>query len=296
VSQLNLVDRSRYFGPDSAMVQVVEFLPYFNPALRLLGDFVSRTVLIRADYWQSILRRYLVQGQSAQQIAAPYGDSWWQEAEESLQRARAACEELRARCLIGPEAQIRGACIALLQVYASYRPQADLTWLGLVHAQPNAADVRGRVENRYETNIAEQIAAALLQVMPLYRSSLCPEDVIAEKVPTHALVVIIGRARREVYWQGTLVNADWSKRTAQWELLAALAERGKTGEGVDAMDLTEGKSAGLKDRRSRLKQLLPEDLDAKIHACGGGTYRLCLAAKEICVLRHRDDDRLSELD
>jgi hypothetical protein len=65
VSDLNLVDRQSYLGPDSSQVQIAEFLPFYNPQLHSLGDFVARTLLIRIEYWQSILQRFWLRCQTA---------------------------------------------------------------------------------------------------------------------------------------------------------------------------------------------------------------------------------------
>lgn len=296
VSDLNLFDRKRYLGPASAHVQIGEFLPYCNPRLRLLGDFVSRTLLIRIEYWQSILQRFLVRCQSAQQILDPQSDSWWRDAVESLHRSTEAYEELCQRCLAGNEGRVRGACILLLQVYATYRPRAELTWLGVpLGTQRQAGNIRDRLERRFDTSIGEQVAAALLEVTPFYRSSPSAEDILAEKVCAHALVVVMGRVQQKVHWYGNLVNTDWSTQRAQWDFFTTLVERAKTGQGVDASNLSGDAPTRLKDRRSRLKTLLPEDLDARIRVAGRGTYKLNLRPEEICLLQYQEDERLVEL-
>jgi len=51
----------------------------------------------------------------------------------------------------------------------------------------------------------------------------------------------------------------------------------------------------LKDRRYRLKQMLPGPLDAKILCAGRGTYKLDLGPNEVCLLHYAEDERLAEV-
>jgi len=122
VSDLNLVDRQGYLGPDSSQVQIAEFLPFGNPQLGSLGDFVSRMLLIRIEYWQSLLQRFWLRCQTALPISTPQDAARWATVGDSWQRLQQSSQRLRQACLASPTAQLRKACMALLQVHACYRP------------------------------------------------------------------------------------------------------------------------------------------------------------------------------
>ena len=197
-------------------------------------------------------------------------------------------------CLVDPHVM---ACIALVQVYADYRPRAQLDWLGL---SPETARIssglRQRVERRHDAGVGERIAAALLDVAPLYRAGADPATLVAARCRSHRLVVVTGRGRREVNWRGQPVAADWFVYQAPWDLLAALVEGCLGGQGVDGFDvLPDGARGSLKDRRSRLKKLVPAELDEAIRPAGRGTYQLALPPDEICLLAYEDDERFVEI-
>jgi hypothetical protein len=151
------------------------------------------------------------------------------------------------------------------------------------------------VERQHAVGIGAQVVAALLDVGPLYRQGVDLEAVIEAKSRSHPLVVIMGRGRRAVYWCGQLVEVDWCAHPALWDFLALLAEGAKSGQGTDSFDLAGAAPRSLKDRRSRLKGLLPASLNEKICPAGRGTYTLCLGADEVCMLHYQEEERLGEV-
>ncbi len=233
-SDLHLTDRERFLGPGSQRVLVGEFLPLLNPRLRPLGDCVSRMLLARVAYWQGVLQRFLVRCATARWFSPGESHPAWAAVVEAGRQVQEGHERLREACLAGPEAAVRNACIALVQVYAAYRPRADLAWLGVPSGTSGASVIRYRVERRHDVAVTEQVAAALLGVARLYREEPDAEAVIGEKCRCHALVVVMGRGRREVYWQGQRVEVDWFRNGAPWELLACLVERAGSVQGADA--------------------------------------------------------------
>jgi hypothetical protein len=248
------------------------------------------------EYWQRILQRFTVRCQNAWKTTGHDSEDPW----HALRHVRSSLldnsERLKAACSAGIEARIRDSCIALLQVYAAYRTQANLTWLGLPpEFTQTSNDIPRRVAERNDVSVTERIAAALIDVTDMYRHEIEPEAVIGEQCQDHALVLVMGPGLRRAYWQGTLIDQDWTNQTMPWDLLCTLAEHAKTERGVDAMVSQEGDRGGsLKDRRHRLKNLLPADLNERIQPAGRGTYRLALAAHEICVLQYEDNERLVE--
>jgi hypothetical protein len=142
--------------------------------------------------------------------------------------------------------------------------------------------------------VGEQIATALFDIAPLFRERPDATTVLEEKCRSHALVVVMGRGRREVYWQGELVDVDWCGQRAPWDLLAALVESATSAQGADAFTLGDETRGALKDRRHRLKKLLPQSLDDAIQPAGRATYKLALGPEAICLLRYEEDKQFVE--
>jgi len=296
VSDLNLVDRPGYLGPDNSQVQIAEFLPFCNPQLGSLGDFVSRTLLIRIEHWQSLLQRFRVRCQTALQSSPQQDTAGWATLAGSWQRLQESTKRLRQVCLASATAQLRKACMALLQVHACYRPGGTLDWLGLAPDLISSSNViRHLLEHGHDGSVAEQVAGALLDVRPLYRHGANPDSLLEAKCRSQPLVLVMGRGRREVYWQGQRLDVDWSIHQAPWDLLATLAERACSLQGADTFDLEGSRRSRLKDRRHRLIQFLPASLNEKIQPAGRGTYKLALRPQEICLLQYAEEERLAEL-
>ena len=243
------------------------------------------------DYWQSVLQSFEVRCRTARD-GSVWGDSW-----EAVNVACGQFQEhsgqLRGRCLFGREAKVRNACIALLQVYADYRLGVSLDWLGMPSPR-RPLGLRRRVERQYDGSVGEQVAAALLDVAALYRSAVDIPSLIEAKTRRHPLVVVMGRGRRETYWQGQLVPVDWTVHEAVWQFWSSLVEQVKSGQGVDAFDPDRGGRGSMKDRRHRLKRCLPQSLEQKVRPAGRGTYRLTLSTDEVCLLQFDEEERLSE--
>jgi hypothetical protein len=296
LSDLNLVAWEAFLGPGVRRVAVGDFLPYCNPHLRPAGDFVSRTLLTRASYWEDVLTRFSVRCQSAVHAGGLEGGRRWTAVGAARRDVREASEQLRDRCLFGAEARLRGACVALVQVLACYRPCGNLGWLGLPPGLARGAIwIRHRVEQRQDATIPDQIAGCLAEVAPLVRGRPDPEALVEERRQTHLLLVVTGCGRREVYWRGEPVPVDWSKQRAPWDLLIALAEQAQSARGADALHLDDGMGGSAKDRRYRLRKLLPQDLSDSIAPAGRNTYRLALARGAVCLLRFEDDERLEDV-
>ena len=263
-----------------------------------MGDYISRTMLIRVEYWERILQRFWVRCHAALQDSGQEGGDLWNAVERVRAELHEKVDRLKIVCFTGSEARVRDACIALLQVFGAYRRRADLTWLGLPSesVQLAACDIPHRVKHRRDASVAEQIAAALTEFAGMYRRPFEPEELIEQKRQSHALVLVMGRGSRAVYWRDDLVAQDWSVHATPWDLLCVLAEQSKTGQGVDWVLWRDRHDRGpLKDRRYRLKKLIPADLNQKIKSAGQGTYQLDLRPEEICLLHYEDNERLVEL-
>lgn len=281
--------------PSGPRVQNADFLPFFNPRLRLLGDFVSRTLIIRVEHWLELLRRFQTRCQTALHFADQDGGSPWGDIVESCRQMHDDKERLREKSFVGPNARVRNACIGLLQIYLAYRPLVKLNWLGIAPALSGGCQFfRRQVEVRGDVDLGDQAVAMLLDVATMYRTGLDSATIIAAKCRSHPLVLVTGTGRREAYWRGKLINVDWSLHSALWEFFAALAERATSRQGADMIDLTESIRGSMKDRRSRIKSLLPADLNEKIKPAGRGTYKLALEPREVCVLEYQGHESLTQ--
>ena len=250
----------------------------------------SDTLMIRIAYWRDVLLR--VQQRFEGALRQAKDTARLKETREAVCGIREPLERLEAICLHDPQSPLRQACITLVQVYAAYRKQADFSWLGAVGEMAgNAASIRYSVDQCADTAITDHVAAALAEVAGLYRSEPDPEDVIQENCRKVPLVIVDGRGRRELYWHGELVDADWETSARAWTLMVALAANARRGQGVDAAsDL----GISLKDAKYDLKRLLPSELFDLIKT-RRGVYRLTLPRDKLFAVGFDQVDRLTEL-
>jgi hypothetical protein len=289
-ADLNLKDRAAYTGPDTSPVQIGVFLPYCNPRLRLLGDFVSRMLLIRVEHWQQALRGFFSHYCSSIRPEVRSRNRSWSAAEGGYAQLDAEARQLRQMLLGGSEAKLREAAIALVQIHAAFQPQSDFSWLGAESPSVAfAAQYRDAIEHRQNVALPEQIAASLAEFGGIYRSDEDPEETLRQALVQYSLVVVEAPGRREAYWKGAATGDRWSQKNTCWQFLVALAEVAKLKLGVDAFNV----DCSVKDARSRIKGIIPQELDSLIRPAGRGTYTLNLVPEQICILRVEAEDRLA---
>jgi hypothetical protein len=290
---LNLVDREQWFGPASRDVPMAEFMPFAQPQLQLPGDFVLRCLDIRIEYWQSFLNRNFVGLQRAIREHLGPGSQGEQALYQTSEDTGTPRQQLHVLTDHSADAVRREAAMRLVQVYASYRPKADLSWLGPAASMSGHADrFRWQVERRNDRAIPAAVAAALSELAALYRADVDLESVILEKLSTHRLCLIDGRGRREAHWQGERIAVDWEQRGRAWTLLTAVAEDAKgSQQGVD--NLSE-LGISLRDARRDLKRLLPPELFSFLHV-KQGVHRLTLPRAEFYFGRCDSRDRLEDV-
>ncbi|MEQ8791398.1 MAG: hypothetical protein RIC55_34365 [Pirellulaceae bacterium] len=290
---LNLVDRAQWFGPDSRDVQMAEFMPFSQPQLQLPGDFVFRCLDLRIEYWRSYLNRNFVALQRAIREHLGPGSQDEQALYKTTEDTGTPLQQLHVLTDHAPDAVRREAAVRLVQVYTSYRPQAELSWLGPAAPQCGHADrFRWQVERRNDRAIPAAVAAALSELTALYRADVDLESVILEKIATHRLCLIDGRGRREAHWEAKLIDVDWERRGRAWTLLTAVAEDAHgSQQGVDKLsDL----GISLRDARRDLKGLLPPELFSFLHV-KKGVHRLALPRAEFYFGRFDSRDHLEEV-
>ncbi len=291
VSELNLKPERNEEG--ALRPRLATFIPFCNPRLQQLGDFVGRTMLARVEFWCDQLQRFYVRCQVAGQSVAEKDPGLWEAAGSAMTRLREAHESLRA-LFFGPEARRRDACVALVQVIAAHRPKTDLSWMGIVAGMVgNAADIPHRVRRRDGSVMTDQIAAALADVAPFCGEPITPEETATKACRAHRFVLVSGVGVRLLYWEGKKLPGDWTNKTPRWEFLWGLAAAALQGCGVDAWIRKAGrKPTSLKDHKNRIQGDLPSELYALIRAAGRGTYKLDLPAESICLLQYDEQSRL----
>lgn len=289
VAELNLVDRAEWLGPDSAQTGIGEFLAFVRPDLRLPGDFVTRGLMIRIEYWRSRLASYEVHCQEAIAKARAQTKAIKEQLAETLRGLDEPLQKLQDLCCNGADARRRKAAMGLVQIFAAYRPRKDFSWLGPAGALfGNATGMRYWVEQRGDLEIPNLIATALLEMLPLYRSDLDPDAKAEAKAKEVRLVVISRPGGNALWWEGKRLDIDWASKGRAWTLMENLALKAKTGQGVDRFnDLP----ISLKDARSDLKKLLPPALNELVTA-NRGTYTLKLRPTEVYVGEIQSEERL----
>lgn len=287
---LNLQDREAYLGPGASQVQFLNLTPYGNPRLRPLGDFISGMLLARAQHWRDVLQRFSVWRQSVVPANDREDDPRWSTVFRNMDLLEEDFERLRHALTIGQDVKLREACLVLMEAQAAFRPQTDFSWLReIAILAANAARFRYWIEYRHDFALVDQIAAALTEVAPLYRSAEDSEALLQQACARHDLVLVDGAGRREAYWKRQLFGISWLDHQAPWRLLLTLAERLVSGRaGTDGFQI----DCSVKDARSRLKKMIPQELNEHIDAAGKGTYILNLNAEQVCLMRWCEDERL----
>ncbi len=301
VSQFNLKE------PDHG--QFAEFLPYFNRRLRIPGDFVTRCLEIRVDTWRTELQKFWVRCDTARQNGEVDLGAQWDDLNRIRSEFNNRFESLRLLCCSGQTAKVRDSCVALLQIYAGFRQNSDLSWLGpAAKMMVNVADIPYRVSHRHEWDVPERAAAALVDITDLVRRPQTPDDLIEEMKATKRFVLV--EEQRTGFLDGQSINQDdrvnWhGQGNVLWELIWTLADRALVRRTVDGYCLSNPNAnreqepptaQAVKDRRSKLKTLItPELNELIIPGAASGAYRLQLDPDEICLLGWFNEERLEVL-
>lgn len=293
VAELNLINREAWLGPGTANTQISEFCPYTQPHLGHPGDYIARSLLTRITYWQSRLQRFLVRcdgllrGVGSETTCLR--DALW----AAFRQVTSASPLVEDVCLHDSQARLRQSAAALTQIFGAYRPRADFSWLGEAGQMAgNATSLRYFVDRRADVGIVEAVAGALSELSTLARSTLDPEDVITAKINELPFVLVYGRGRQELYWQGELTDIDWLKKYRRaWTLLVAMAEKALHGQGVDEAD---DLGVSLKDAKADLKRILPPDL-GELLLVQQRVYTLKISRELVYVARFDQEDRLTEV-
>lgn len=271
-------------------IQFGGMLPLLQPSLRYGGDYIFRNLQFRVAHWRDVLSRIsnlmlknVLDSQAADSEDARDIRTAWQPVQPLL-------EELQAVYRPERESLLTDACLTLVQVYACYKPNVDLQWLGLKLEDRGLCTHMQICIEKGDQRMVDAIADALFEVRRSFGDDEDIESRIQALSQSHSLCIIQGVGRRELYWHGEKVNADWTKIGTSWSLICDLAERAKRGLGLDKLDV----KYSLKDAKHRLAQQIPELLKSKIAAIRG-SYKLALEPGEICIQVFEENESLTEL-
>ena len=268
-----------------------------------LGDYISRSLWARIDFWTALLNRCVARMQFERLLPDSIA--------ERLLGAKLILDEsnhrLKQACL-KENALLREAAIVLVQVYAAYAPLPCLDWLPcpvdraeasrglirLVVRQPQTSTagdpLRGNAVNVCNATVLRQIALALHKAREFYDMPDDADDLIAW-AKDRVRLLLVDREPREVYWDGEpTAPGVWERSSNEWNLLWVLACN--LDRAVDVGLLAKPDGEAIRSRRSRLSKLLMDSaggLDSAIETIRGQGYKLNLDGKQVLLLR--DDGR-----
>lgn len=298
---LDLAAPEEYFEPSRQLYTresepvLEEFDPLRSSRLPLLGDYITRSIFLRIQYWREQLSRLYDQCTVALSL---HGDA--DLLGEAL-HARTSLEDsvnaLMLECFSTTELRSRENAIALVQAYNAYAPVPKLDWLkvpsDIVEAMRGLTRLRIRRNHICDMNAIELVVNAIMGSAAIYREADKGEFQLAKALAAKQLVLT--DSPRNAYWNSQRIEANWERKTLVWELLWELAGQARFRLAVDRDCLSNKNSLrAIRDRRSDLGKLLPPELNDLIVAAGRYSYRLDLPPDAIAVLVHEDDELQEE--
>lgn len=317
---IDLVCILDFFGPtrdlhlDSVKLDHEHTQAFRNRNVQLpLGDYVSRLLLNRVDYWCSALIRIADGAMSL--VPNGFGTSERYKAMNRVMVRRfelsEAVEELVSICNDLKKQKQRDAAAALTLIYSAYAANPQLAWLGADESwwKVGGKILRNWVRRRGTVQRLERDPSGVVMLTPPVQESLCDpsvirhiayslqemknyfdifddyKEVIAEAVD-RAELVMVDRERREVWFSGELAcDAIWDDHLASWDLLWKLAMN--PGHIVDHGALSRCSLKTFRSRRNRLGELLGEEsrLNAIIENQPKLGYQLKLENDAVILLK-----------
>lgn len=270
---------------------VAEFVPMLDASLQYPGDHVAGMALRRIRFWHEELQRFRSRCHRVARECEDAADTPVAVTETADALAR-SMGDFEALLTLGPHARLREACASLLQAYAAYAPRADLSWARMP-SSAQAPTLAYWLESQQRTTIATRVAAALGEVVAIYRQPRSTEEAIRDLWRSYMLVVI-GGGRKQLYWRQEPVLADWT--AALWETLWALVRDAKSGgywvneqsfshDGRGNLGLSR---RALISRVSRVGKLLPPKLREQLEE-NEASYQLKVPNNEIYLAEVQPD-------
>lgn len=292
----DLAAPEEYFSPTRQLYTaepepLLEHFDPLSPRMPRLGDYITRSILFRIEFWQAQLARLYDQC-----TVALCGTQAADLLVESLQ-ARMGLENcvkaFTAECFSAADLRARENAIVLVQAYNAYAAVPKLDWLksrrDILESARGLTRFRIRREGICDMHAFDLIVNAIMGSAAVYRAAHEGQSQLTNALAAKRLVLT--DSPRNAYWDSQCIKANWERKTMLWELLWELADRARLGLAVDRDCLSNKKSLrAIRDRRSDLGKLLPPDLNELIVAAGRFSYRLELPPEAIALLVHEDDE------
>lgn len=204
----------------------------------------------------------------------------------SRQSAHDRTERLKIEIQFGQECFLREHCIVLTQVYAGFRPQPELSWLGLpeIIVQTGGESVNARLSQFRNNEFTERIAAALPGISHLYANGPPGQNEIEESVASGGLVIVEDRG--EVYWEAEKLPISPRQSRVAWRLLCQLARKALSRSAIRQGDVYGDvrSDSTLAMAVHRLQEILPPKLAGLIVPGNRKqTHRLDLPSRSIHI-------------
>lgn len=217
----------------------------------------------------------------------------------------------REKVQLSTERRQSESAVIVLQAFSAARLTEILDWLDL-NPKLYRCHRSLAVEIHREVGIAvtDHVLAALNEVRGILEIPKSREDWIEELKESHRILMVNGG--EEIYFKGDLIVSngvaeDSGKRlgVAQDEFLAKLIELAKDDKSISREDFRAirskkndqarqlfselATSKALRDRRSKLNDILSDELNAYILSEGNGRYRLNIPPEEIHILNSSEE-------
>ncbi|HCS49998.1 hypothetical protein [Rubinisphaera sp.] len=288
-----------------------------------LGDYVTRLLLNRVDYWASVLRR--IADAASSLVPVGPGKSERFKAMSRVQSRRIdldhAVEKMISICNEPKKQRQREAATALTLVYAAYSNNPRLDWLSGDDSwwKVGGSIIRSWIRRRGTMQNQVRDSSGVIVLTPPVQESLCdpsiirhlayslqemkhffavdddPLEIIDDAV-NRAKLVMVDREPREVWFNGRpACDAIWDNQVASWDLLWKLAMKPR--HAVDHEALSKCTVKTFRSRRNRLGELLGEEsgLNGIIETLPRLGYKLQIDPNSIILLQDDGFGNLKEL-
>ena len=276
-------------GDSVAVLTDARFLSVFNPKVPRLGNLATHCMLARFDYFfesvdelgRIVFRELKYVGRSPEKARDRWQSCW-----EQLTNAR---NELRSICLENADVLAIDAAIVLTQVIAGVAQAPDLNWLGVDDYDLNCAKgvLRSHLVNGRDQSLFDTIVHSLNEIIRFQNSLTPSESELDQALATSRLVVI--EEAKQIYWQGNLIDCDFTRHDRLWRLFVMLARRANSGRSVEPNDFdTALGNSTLPNLVLRLKNHLQlPQLRSAIVSAGIRQYRLQLDVGAVHFIANR---------
>lgn len=307
----SLVSENDFFSPTAGLyadrqprIQLQHSPTNSSFRLNLPGDMIFWCLQVRLEYFCDELHRLRIAITSLPSDTAKA--SLIQDVADRDSELRRAERDFAKTVQSSDQRQKCDSVSTLIQAYTATRKQDMRDWLGLNSTvQHSHLSFYFEINREGGTAVTDHVLAALEVTQRNLDTPKSREEWIDELKESHRILMVDGGD--EIYFNGELIishgaTEDSGKQlgVAQVEFLTKLIEFAKDGKSISREDLRPIRSKkneqgrelfsematpkALRDRRSKLKNILSQELDMDILSEGHGRYRLNIPPGEIHIL------------